>query len=115
MTVLLALAVSQVPAFTGTVPQPNPSLDHAHVCLRAGVAERLAENSPEPFAEKRWGWALTVAAKCEAEINAAADSKEAVYLSGDNVLVGIGKRELLRSEALYFVDRLIREHYEAQP
>ena len=55
------------------------------------------------------------AAPSEAQINAAADSREAVALYAEVSHGTITKRQALRSEALYFVDRLIREHYEAQP
>ncbi|MCL9998989.1 MAG: hypothetical protein NBV68_06380 [Erythrobacter sp.] len=115
MSLILALALAQAPAFTGTVPQPNPALDAAHACLLAGVAERLAAEAPAPIAEERWRWALAVADRCDAELNAAADSPEAARLYDEVSHGSITKRQALRSEALYFVDRLIREHYEAKP
>lgn len=115
MSLILALALAQAPAFIGTVPQPNAALDAAHVCLRAGLAERLAVEAPAPEADERWQWALAVADTCEAELNAAADSPEAVRLYNEVAHGSITKRQALRSEALYFVDRLIRAHYEAKP
>ena len=114
MSLLLALTLAQAPAFTGTVPQPNAALDAAHACLRAGVASMLAGNAPEPVPQQRWDWALEIADRCEAQINAAADSKEAVSWNDSHAVNGISKRQMLRSEALYFVDRLIREYYEAR-
>ena len=114
MSLILALALAQAPAFIGTVPQPNAALDAAHACLRAGLAERLGAEAPAPAADERWQWALAVADRCEAELNAAADSPEAVRLYEEVSHGSITKRQALRSEALYFVDRLIREHYEAQ-
>jgi hypothetical protein len=108
---ILALAL---PAFTGTVPQPNAELDAAHACLRTGIAAQLADNPPPPLDGERWEWALTIADKCEGELNAAADSKEAIALFAEVSHGTITKRQALRSEALYFVDRLIRQHYEAQ-
>jgi hypothetical protein len=114
VSLILALALAQAAGFTGTVPQPNPQLDAAHACLRAGLTERLAANAPAPNADERWGWALAIADACTAELNAAADSPEAVRLYDALAHGGIAKRDLLRSEALYFVDRLIREHYEAE-
>ena len=114
MSLILALAMAQAPAFTGTVPQPNAQLDAAHDCLRAGLAERLAARAPAPQADERWGWALLIADRCEAELNAAADSPEAVRLYAEVAHGTVTKRQALRSEALYFVDRLIRQHYEAQ-
>jgi hypothetical protein len=115
MSVILALVLAQAgPAFAGTVPQPNPALDAAHACLRAGLAERLAEDTPPPSAEERWGWAVTIADRCEAHINAAADSKEAVFWVDSHAQTTITKRQMLKAEANHFVDRLIREHYEAK-
>jgi len=114
VSVILALALAQTAAFSGTVPQPNAELDAAHACLRAGLAERLAANAPAPNAQERWSWALQIADRCEVQINAAADSKEAVTLYAEVSHGNITKRQALRSEALYFADRLIREHYEAQ-
>ena len=110
----LVFMLAQAPAFTGTVPTPNAELDAAYACLRGGVAERLATNAPAPNADERWGWALMIADGCEGQINAAADSREAVVLTSDVIEGGITPRQMLRSEALYFVDRLIREHYEAK-
>lgn len=114
MSLILALALAQAPAFVGTVPQPNPALDAAHACLRAGLADKIAARAPAPDAGKRWEWALAIAEACKAQINAAADSPEAVRLYDEVSHGSITKRQALRSEALYFVDRLIREHYEAK-
>lgn len=114
MSLILALALAQAPAFAGTVPMPNAQLDAAHACLRAGFAEKTGANAPAPNADERWGWALAIADACEAQLNAAADSKEAVALYAEVSHGSITKRQALRSEALYFVDRLIREHYEAK-
>lgn len=111
MSLILALAL---PVFTGTLPQPNAELESAHACLRTGIAAQLADNPPPPLADERWDWALGVAHRCEAELNAAADSREAVALYAEVSHGTITKRQALRSEALYFVDRVIREHYEAQ-
>ncbi|WP_285712251.1 hypothetical protein [Erythrobacter oryzae] len=99
---------------TGTVPQPNAELDAAHTCLRAGVAERLMRKEPAPAAEERWDWAVRITAACEDRIIAAANSGGSVYVLGDHAHSSISKLDLLRAEANYFVDRLIREHYEAK-
>jgi hypothetical protein len=114
VSLILALALAQASVVTGTVPQPNAELDAAHACLRAGIAAQLADNPPPPLDGERWEWALGIADRCEAQINAAADSKEAVALYAEVSHGTITKRQALRSEALYFVDRLIREHYEAK-
>lgn len=114
MSLILALALAQAPAFTGTVPTPNAELDAAYACLRAGLAERLAAEAPAPAADERWGWAILIADRCTPQINAAADSREAVVWTSDVIEGGITPRQMLRTEALYFLDRMIREHYEAQ-
>ena len=114
MSLILALALAQAPAVVGTVPQPNAALDAAHACLRAGLTDKLAANAPAPNADERWQWALAIAGACEVQIDAAADSPEAVRLYEEVSHGSITKRQALRSEALYFVDRLIREHYEAK-
>ena len=111
----LVFMLAQGPAFVGTVPQPNAALDAAHACLRKGLNEKLAANAPAPNGDERWQWALAIAGACDAELNAAADSPEAVRLYSEVSHTSISKREMLRSEALYFADRLIREHYEAKP
>lgn len=114
MSLILALALAQAPAFAGTVPQPNPALDAAHACLRAGLADKLAAKAPAPEAQERWQWALAIAERCGAELDAAADSRGAREWPGEASHTGVTKRQLLKSEACYFVDRLIREHYEAK-
>ena len=114
MSLILALALAQAPAVTGTVPTPNAELDAAYACLRTGLAERLGADAPAPAAEERWGWAIMIADKCMAQINAAADSPQAVRLYGEVSHGTITPRQMLRTEALYFLDRMIREHYEAQ-
>ena len=99
----------------GTVPVRNIELDAAHACLKAGAERLLSEGRSEPTKETRWNWALTIADGCKDEINAAADSKEAVVVRyPDTSFGGITKRHMLRSEALYFVDGMIRDHFESK-
>ena len=116
LALMLAQAQTEAvpPPVIGTVPTPNAELDAAYACLRAGLAERLGADAPAPAAEERWGWAIMIADKCMAQINAAADSPQAVRLYGEVSHGTITPRQMLRTEALYFLDRMIREHYEAQ-
>jgi hypothetical protein len=116
VSVILALALAQAPAVVGTVPVPNAELDAAYACLNKGAERLLAQGRPAPDEQARWGWALEVVMGCEDQINAAADSKEAIVIVDTQVSHGngISKRDMLRAEANYFVDRLIREHYEAK-
>lgn len=114
MSLILALALAQAPAVVGTVPVPNAELDAAYACLTKGTESLLAEGRPAPDEQERWGWAVAVAAACEAQIEAAANAKGSVVVLGEYAHTSISKRDMLRAEANYFVDRLIREHYEAK-
>ncbi|WP_086737917.1 hypothetical protein [Erythrobacter colymbi] len=114
MSLILALALAQAPAVVGTVPVPNAELDAAHACLKKGTESLLAESRPAPDEQARWDWAVAVAAGCEAQIEAAASAKGSVVVLGQYAHTNISKRDMLRAEANYFVDRLIREHYEAK-
>ena len=113
MSVIL-LALLQAPAFVGTVPQRNAELDAANACLVTATGKRLAANEPEPDERERWEWATTIADECEAEIFAAADSDEAILMVNPEGPNSMSKRQLLRAEANYYVDRMIREHFEAR-
>ncbi|MEO0699902.1 MAG: hypothetical protein AAFY81_09345 [Pseudomonadota bacterium] len=103
----------------GTVPTPNAELDAAHTCLAAGAKAWLKEFSWQPETDERWRWATRIVEGCESEVQAAADSPEAMALQPNPTSIvgsgGVSKRTALRSEALYYVDRLIREHFEKQP
>jgi len=114
VSLILALSLAQAPAVVGTVPVPNAELDAAYACLKKGTESLLAEGRPAPDEQERWGWAVEVAAGCEPQIKAAADAKGSVYILIEYAHTGISKQEMLRAEANYFVDRLIREHYEAK-
>ncbi|RNJ61369.1 MAG: hypothetical protein EDM03_16125 [Porphyrobacter sp. IPPAS B-1204] len=109
----LAFMLAQAPGVIGTVPTPNAELDAAYACLIKGTERLLAERRPAPDEQARWGWAVEVAAGCEPEIKVAAESKGSIAILGDYAHSSISKRDMLRAEAGYFVDRLIREHYEA--
>ena len=114
MNLILALTLVQAPAVVGTVPVPNAELDAAYACLKKGTESLLAEGRPAPDEQERWGWAVEVAEGCEAKIKAAANAKGSVVVLGEYAHSSISKHDMLRAEANYFVDRLIREHYEAK-
>jgi hypothetical protein len=114
VSLLLALTAAQAPAVVGTVPVPNAELDAAYACLIKGTERLLADGRSAPDEQARWGWAVEVAAGCEPQINVAAESKGSVAVLGEYAHSSISKRDMLRAEAAYFVDRLIREHYEAK-
>jgi hypothetical protein len=111
VSLTFALLLAQAPAIAGTVPTPNAELDAAYACMTKGTERLLAEARPEPNEQTRWEWALDVAKGCESEINAAADTKQAVVILGEYAHSSISKRDMLRAEATYTVDRLIREHF----
>lgn len=125
MSVILATALAFMlaqtqteavpPPVIGTVPTPNAELDAAYACLVRGAARLFAEQRPAPDEQARWGWSVAVAKDCERELDAAADSKGAAAVLGDNAHSSITKRDMLRAEATYLVDRMIRQFYESKP
>ncbi len=115
MSLIVGLFLIQSATTIGTVPVRNAELDGANDCLVAGTQEWLTEFDWNPEADERWRWALKIVDKCEDKIEAAADTKGAVYWSSDVGGAGITSRQMLRSEALYYVDGMIRAHFEPQP
>ncbi|TAD73243.1 MAG: hypothetical protein EAY70_12440 [Sphingomonadales bacterium] len=114
MSLILALTLAQAPPVVGTVPVPNAELDAAYACLNKGTMRLLAENRSAPDEQTRWDWAVEVVAVCEPELKAAAASKGSIAVLGDHAHSSISKQDLLRAEATYFADRMIREFYEAK-
>mgnify|MGYP001804452410 CR=1 FL=1 len=115
MSVFLAGGLLQSTPVIGTVPGRNAELDAAHACLTAGTQSFLAEFDWKPDESERWRWATRIVDGCSDKGNAAADSKQAVRVNGDLAHErGITKRQMMRSESLYYVDRLIHQHFEKQ-
>ena len=115
MSLIASLLLSSTSGVVGTVSNRNAELDAAHACLAATTEALLAEGRPEPSKDDRWVWALDIVTGCETEIYAAADSPDAkVVLYPDVAVGGISKRHMLRAEATYYVDGIIREHFEAR-
>lgn len=112
MSMIAALILAQSANVIGTVPKPNAELDAANACLVAGVEKQLANKRPEPDAKERWEWALKTVDGCQPEITAAARSDGAVPVVGEGSGQNISKGSALRTEAIYYVDRLLREHFE---
>lgn len=116
MSLFATLLVLGSAPVVGTVPTPNAQLDAAHACLASGTKAWLKEFDWRPESDERWRWATRIVEECESEVEAAADSPEALALQPNPTSIvgsgGVSKRAALRSEALYFVDRLIREHFE---
>ncbi len=73
----------------------------------------MKEYDWKPEEVERWDWALKIVGKCQSQIDAAADTKGARYWHSEVGGTFITARQMLRSEALYYVDRLVREHFES--
>lgn len=109
---LTALLLLQSVPVVGTVPVRNIELDAAHACITQQLDDWLREFNWQPTREERWRWAQSIVGKCDAELEAAAKSDGAVEWHGDVAESRISPRHMLRAEAHYFVDRLVREHWE---
>ena len=112
MSVLATLLLLQPTPMMGAVPVQNEQLDAAHACLISGTQEifRLFDWKPEE--SERWRWAMRVVDACDAEIKAAAQSKETHSKIDLFTSANVSRHSALRSEAAYFVDGLIRERFE---
>ena len=114
MSFLVALLAVQA---AGAVPERSPELDAANDCLVENTHQWLADRTITPEAEERWRWAGVVVARCEKELAASVPSKS----SQDDVLsnlrregapISFSRQDLIRAEALYYVDGMIRAHFE---
>ncbi|MEL6738470.1 MAG: hypothetical protein AAFO28_06050 [Pseudomonadota bacterium] len=113
MSMFAALLMLQAAPVIGTVPVPNKELDVAQACLAKGTQEIFRMFDWKPETDERWRWAMKVVDGCDAEIRRAANSKEAIHMPNDvGHGGGVSKHAALRSEAAYYVDRLIRDHFE---
>jgi len=96
----------------GTVPVRNDELDAAHICLTSGTSKFLKDVAAKPASNERWQWAMKIVDRCDAKIETAALSRESQSIPGDILPNGLTKHDALRSEAAYFVDSLIRDHFD---
>ncbi|MEO1731057.1 MAG: hypothetical protein AAFR64_09980 [Pseudomonadota bacterium] len=108
---LIAILLGSSPVF-GTVPVRNAELDRAYECLAKGTGDLLMDTPEGPAKDERWRLAMKIVDACDTEIESAANSKEAQPMPSDVSHGGVSRHAALRSEAGYFVDRLIREHFE---
>lgn len=114
MTVVSALMLAQAVPNVSVVPEPNEELDVANACLVKATDNWIERHSGDPSPAERWKGAVSIAGACAVELNAAADSAEAKGVEGQINHVGLSQRQQIRVEANYYVDQLIREHFEAQ-
>ncbi|MEP0189321.1 MAG: hypothetical protein ABJP70_03420 [Erythrobacter sp.] len=102
----------------GAVPQRSPELDAANDCLVANTQRWLDDKNAAPDADKRWRWASIVVGRCEAKLEASLAAAPAKDEVGDElrkqgaIINGVSRKQMLRSEALYYVDSMIRDHFE---
>lgn len=102
----------------GAVPQRSPELDAANDCLVAKTRQWLDDKNTAPEADKRWRWASIVVGRCEVKLEASLAAAPAKDEVGDElrkqgaVISGVSRKQMLRSEALYYVDGMIRDHFE---
>lgn len=122
---LLALALAQAGAGTGipaaTIAAPTPGLARIHACLVEKADRWLSEYDWQPTAEERWTWATKIVDQCpdgwvavarEGPLGGLAALRNPNHIDeGPNAITTV---DLLRAEARYYVDRLIREHHEAR-
>ncbi|WP_152433353.1 hypothetical protein [Erythrobacter sp. THAF29] len=83
----------------------------------AETRDWLHNKSHAPEAAERWRWARVIVARCDDEIAASTGGKPApgeTYsrLVDQGAIVGVSRRHIRNSEALYYVDRMISEHFE---
>lgn len=114
MNILIGLLLAQSAPNIVTVPEPNPELDAAHACLVENTRDWLATQSAAPSKDERWRSAVAIADAYRSALRAAADSDGAAGVANHINHTNINRRQQLKLEANYYVDRLIREHFEAQ-
>lgn len=100
------------------VPARSPELDAANDCLVGQTQQWLSDKQAAPDAEKRWHWASIVVGRCDEKLDAslaAFPSKDEVgeeLRKQGAVVNGVSRKQMLRTEALYYVDGMIRAHFE---
>ncbi len=111
LSLFASLLLLQAAPFAGTVPVRNAELDAAHSCVTLATSAWLKEYDWRPEDDERWRWTLKIVGQCEKEIEATAFSEGSVVILGNYAHSGVSKRNMLRAEANYYVDRLIREQF----
>ncbi|MCA0903405.1 hypothetical protein [Qipengyuania aquimaris] len=112
MSIQAALLLLQASATTGVVPERTAELDTAHACLVTSTDSLLAKFDWKPEEEERWRWAVKAVDGCKEEIEAAARSAPYDGSIASLPGVNISRADHLRTEAIYYVDRRIAEHFQ---
>jgi hypothetical protein len=99
----------------------NSKLDAANDCLVAKTDAWLSEYDWHPEEAERWRWATAIIDQCAEEIRASApplsDPGSPLRKLADHgaLMSGpISNAELRRTEALYYIDGMIRAHFEGK-
>ncbi len=118
MSVIAALLLLQQTAPAVDLAQPRtPELDAANDCLVLKTAEWLKEYDWRPTQDERWRWTTRIVERCDAEVKASVlptsdPQSPARRLSNQTPSTTLTNSQLRRSEALYYVDGMIRDHFE---
>ncbi|MEM9309921.1 MAG: hypothetical protein AAGA34_00620 [Pseudomonadota bacterium] len=99
--------------------QPTPELARAHDCLVKTTRQWLTAHDWAPESRQRWSWATQIVDECREEVRASTkgfydEGGTANRLVERGAVMAISAADMRRSEALYFVDRLIQDHFEPQ-
>ena len=122
MKLLAAILLSQqaLPAID-VAQERNPYLDAANDCLVAKTDAWLSEYGWQPEEGERWQWATAIVDQCAEELRASTpplgdpDSPVRKLADSGALMSGpISTVELRRTEALYYVDGIIRAHFEGK-
>lgn len=122
MKLLAAILLSQqaLPVIDLT-QERNPDLDAANDCLVAKTDAWLSEYGWQPQEGERWQWATAIVDQCAEELRASTpplsdpgSPVRKLAARGAGASVSISNYELRRTEALYYVDGIIRAHFEGK-
>ncbi|MEO0462527.1 MAG: hypothetical protein AAF127_05315 [Pseudomonadota bacterium] len=117
MSLLIGLLLVQAAPVQESAPERSPELDAANDCLVAGARQSLEDKSIAPDAKESWRWAQVIVERCKPEIDASVPARPSenglvMSLLRQGATVNISRYDLRRSEALYYVDGMIRAHFE---
>ena len=99
------------------VTERSPELDAANDCLVAETRQLLGDQTSAPAEDQRWRLAQIIVERCKNEIAASVPAQPSendltMALWRQGATVNISRADLRRTEALYYVDGMIRAHFE---
>lgn len=122
MKLLATILLSQqaLPAID-LAQERNFELDVANDCLVAKTDGWLGEYDWQPEEGERWRWATAIVNQCAEQLRASTpplsepgSPVRKLADRGAGASVSISNYELRRTEALYYVDGMIRAHFEGK-